>query len=147
MNATGSFRAQILKLATQRLSEGTAEEGDAPNRASRRWAFELAARALRDTVHLEDAARIAGLALELTDEDEISYRTAEMYEIRARWLLDSGSGQGRQELAQAIAIHLAFGSTERARELSKYFMPEGRSRHDETPEHGSDAWDGDLKAA
>ncbi len=95
----------------------------------------------------QDAARIAGLALELTDEDEISYRTAEMYEIRARWLLDSGSGQGRQELAQAIAIHLAFGSTERARELSKYFMPEGRSRHDETPEHGSDAWDGDLKAA
>ena len=71
-----------------------------------------------------DAADVATTALGLTRESDINAGTARLYEVRAQWRINTGDSGGRQDLAHAIALDLAFGATRRAAELSEYFLPE-----------------------
>lgn len=76
----------------------------------------------------EGAHLVAEHALAMTSEADVDPFTALIFEVRARYLLEQGDADARQELAHAIALHLAVGWTDRARELSRHFMPEIRAQ-------------------
>ncbi|MEI6623053.1 MAG: hypothetical protein WCP28_14210 [Actinomycetes bacterium] len=81
------------------------------------------ARATEALSGLAPAAQIAERVLSLTSQSQVNRNTAWMYDIRARHLLESNDPRAEHALAQAIAMHLAMGCTDRARELSKHFLP------------------------
>ena len=108
------------------------EAGEDEGRVSLLRLLEVGSPALSALGRAEEAAQTAGAALDLTTEADVNVRTADLYDIRALWMLESGDARGRQELAHAIALRLAFGSSRRAAELSEYFLPDVESRHEAT---------------
>ncbi|MEI6624223.1 MAG: hypothetical protein WCP28_20220 [Actinomycetes bacterium] len=93
------------------------------------------ARATEQLSGLVPAFEVAERALAITAEADINRNTAHMYDIRARHYLEIGDQRGEQELAHAIALHLATGSVGRARELSGHFMPEISERPGDKSAH------------
>ena len=93
------------------------------------------ARATEQLSGLAPAFVIAERALSMTSKTDVMRSTAYMYDIRARHCLDVGDQRGEQELAHAIALHLATGSIDRARELSGHFMPEISERSGDKSQH------------
>jgi tetratricopeptide (TPR) repeat protein len=87
------------------------------------WSMSIRARALFALGQIDDAYRVADDAIGGTTEDYINWVTAHLYEIRGRILLLETNREGIQDLAHAIALHLANNEDEKARELSEYFLP------------------------
>ena len=84
----------------------------------------LAAAALEVTDQPEAAAELAEQVIASTPASQANRSTALCYEIRGRARLVAGEPGGSQDLAHAIAVHLAKGDERRARELSAHFLPE-----------------------
>ena len=88
------------------------------------WFYSLKATALYRLDRHEEALGVADTALSLTSNDEVSRRTATLYEIKARVSLEQNRPDKERHLAHAIALLLAFDYSETARELSEYFKPD-----------------------
>jgi tetratricopeptide (TPR) repeat protein len=87
----------------------------------------LRARALLATGRRAMATRAAEEGLGLAAEDQLVAERAELYEIRGKSRLPARNGPrvaaAERDLAHAVALYLAAGLTERARELSTRFLP------------------------
>ncbi|MCU0282610.1 MAG: tetratricopeptide repeat protein [Candidatus Nanopelagicales bacterium] len=87
----------------------------------------LRARALLATGRRAMAARAAEDGLRLAADAEMVAERAELYEMRSLSRLTSRSAPrvaaAERDLAHAVALYLAAGLTERARELSTRFLP------------------------
>ena len=71
----------------------------------------------------DQATAIAEHVIAHTPAREANVGTAYCYEVRGRSRLESDEAAAGQDFSHAIALHLARGKVERARELSKYFLP------------------------
>lgn len=87
------------------------------------WFYSLKARVLYALGRHEEAMGVADTALSRTEDKDVSSHTAYLYEIKARVSLEQDRPDKERHLAHAIALHLAFGETRLARELSDYFKP------------------------
>jgi hypothetical protein len=87
------------------------------------WSMSIRARALFEMGSFEDAYKVADDAIGETTEDLINWVTAYLYEVRGKILLFEEDRGGIQDLAHAIALHLANSEDDRARLLSEYFLP------------------------
>ncbi len=83
----------------------------------------LYALALEANDKAEQATAIANHVIAHTPAREARIGTAYCYEVRGRSQLDREEGAASQDFSHAIALHLARGRVDRARELSKYFLP------------------------
>ncbi len=104
----------------------TTDSEDATLRSARLRILALWAYALWMSGESDEAFRLSSEALDQMSDDEFDRLTALIFEVRGRCLMSSDDPAGRQELAHAVALHLAHGSVERARELSQVFLPELR---------------------
>lgn len=88
----------------------------------------LRAKALLATGRRTVAAREADEGLRLATESGMVAERAELYEVRGLARLSSRSrpraAAAERDLAHAVALYLAAGMTEKARELSTHFLPE-----------------------
>ena len=66
---------------------------------------------------------IAEAALAETEDADVNSNTAYLYEIKARASLQRELPDRERHLAHAIALHLAVGEDDIARELADYFRP------------------------
>jgi tetratricopeptide (TPR) repeat protein len=87
------------------------------------WAMSIRARALFELGRFEEAYRVADNAIGETNESLINWVTAYLYEVRGKILLFDENRDGIQDLAHAIALHLANDEDNQARILSEYFLP------------------------
>jgi hypothetical protein len=87
----------------------------------------LRARALLALGRRTQAARAAEDGLRLAADAELVAERAELYEARglARLAPNKGprTGAADRDLAHAVALYLAAGLTDKARELSRHFLP------------------------
>jgi len=83
----------------------------------------LRARALNSMNRTSEALAEVEAALSLTTDENLDSGTAYLYEIRGTHLLEAGKKAGERDIAHAIAIHLASGEDNRARDLAKVFIP------------------------
>lgn len=83
----------------------------------------LYALALDATGQADQATAVAEHVIRHTPAREASLGTAYCYEVRGRSRLDQDETAASQDFSHAIALHLARGRVDRARELSKYFLP------------------------
>ena len=88
------------------------------------WFYSLKARTLYQLDRHEEAMGVADAALAQTKNDDANSNTAYLYEIKAKVSLEQNRPDKERHLAHAISLHLAFGETEKARELSTYFKPD-----------------------
>ena len=112
-------RYQDLLDLTAELDDSRAE----PSPRNLVWKKTLRARALYALDKDVEALSEAESALALTTDESLNATTAYLYEIRAYVELNNGKKSGERDLAHAIAIHLAAGADNEARELADYFMP------------------------
>lgn len=77
----------------------------------------------------DEAFRLADEALGMMSDDDFDRGTALVFEVRGRYLMEHDAPESRQQLAHAVALYLAYGSVERAREVSQVFLPELRPEH------------------
>ena len=110
---------QALLDLTAELDESRAE----PSPSNLVWKKTMRARALNALGHSQEALAEVEAALSLTTDEILNATTAYLYEIRAHIQLEQGKKSGERDLAHAIAIHLAAGSDDEARDLANYFMP------------------------
>jgi hypothetical protein len=97
--------------------------------ASYREFLGLYALALESTGDLAEAKAIATDVITRTPAREAGIGMAFCYEVRGRSLLERDETAARQDFSHAIALHLAHGKVDRARELSRLFLPaDGPSR-------------------
>jgi len=92
--------------------------------AGKNWYYSLKAKSLFALDRHEEALGVAETALSGIDNDEVNSQIAHLYEIKARVSLEQNRHDKERHLAHAIALLLAFGETEKARELSEYFKPD-----------------------
>ena len=83
----------------------------------------LYALALEANDRTDQATSIANHVIAHTPAREARIGTAYCYEVRGRSQLDRDEAAASQDFSHAIALHLARGRVDRARELSKYFLP------------------------
>ena len=88
------------------------------------WYYSLRSRALYHLGKHEEAMGIADSGLALTNDSQVDRSTAYLYEIKARVSLEQNRPDKERHLAHAIALHLAFGDVDKAREMSEYFKPD-----------------------
>lgn len=112
-------RHQDLLDLTNELDDSRAETSE----KNLVWKKTLRARALFALDKDVEAFAEAEAALALTTDDTLNPTTAYLYEIRALVELSNGQKAGERDLAHAIAIHLAAGADNEARNLADYFMP------------------------
>ena len=87
------------------------------------WYYSLKSRMLYALGRHDEAMGVADTALSQTVDESVSSHTAYLYEIKARVSLEQNRPDKERHLAHAIALHLAFGETNLARDLSSYFKP------------------------
>lgn len=112
---------ECLEVAEDALSAWSAESGG--DEASHREFMGLYALALEAAGRSDEATAVARGVIAATPAREASLGTAYCYEVRGRALLDSDEKAAGQDFSHAIALHLARGRVDRARELSTYFLP------------------------
>jgi len=88
------------------------------------WFYSLKAKALYALDRHEEAMGVADTALAQIKNEEVDFNTAQLYEIKARVSLEQNRPDKERHLAHGIALLLAFGETDKARELSEYFKPD-----------------------
>ncbi|MBU6348255.1 MAG: tetratricopeptide repeat protein, partial [Actinomycetales bacterium] len=115
----------LLDLSTE-LDDSRAE----PSARNLIWKKTLRARALYALDKDLEALAEAESALALTTDETINATTAYLYEIKAYLELNDGKKAGERDLAHAIAIHLAAGADNEARELADYFLPKLNPQED-----------------
>ena len=103
------------------------QDPDRLEKSARVQAAALRARALLATGRRAMAARAAEEGLGLAEDAELVAERAELYEIRGKSRLPARNGPrvaaAERDLAHAVALYLAAGLTDRARELSTRFLP------------------------
>ena len=97
--------------------------GNTSSHPGNNWFYSLKARILYALDRHEEAMGVADTALSRTSDKDVSSHTAYLYEIKARVSLEQDRPDKERHLAHAIALHLAFGETHLARDLSSYFKP------------------------
>jgi len=88
------------------------------------WYYSLKSKALFALDRHEEALGVAETALAGVRNDEVNFHIAHLYEIKARVSMEQDRSDKERHLAHAIALLLAFGETDKARELSEYFKPD-----------------------
>jgi tetratricopeptide (TPR) repeat protein len=91
--------------------------------ASQREFSGLYALALESGGRVQEATRVAERVISQTPAREASLGTAYCYEVRGRSRLIIDERAAGQDFSHAIALYLARGRVDRARELSAYFLP------------------------
>ena len=84
----------------------------------------LKARIAADQDRITEAKALAEEAIALTEPHLVNSRTPYLFEIKAEALTQASHEDADQIMSQAVAMHLAYGNDDHARELSKRFMPE-----------------------
>jgi tetratricopeptide (TPR) repeat protein len=116
-------KLDLWEYSIQLLEETTLFGKDSSHPANT-WFYSLKARALYHVGNHEEALGVADTGLSLTLSDDVDEDTAFLYEVKAKVSLEQNRPDKERHLAHAIALLLAFGETERARELSDYFKPD-----------------------
>jgi tetratricopeptide (TPR) repeat protein len=88
------------------------------------WFYSLKGKALFALDRHEESLGVAETALAGVRNDEVNYHIAHLYEIKARVSMEQDRPDKERHLAHSIALLLAFGETDKARELSEYFKPD-----------------------
>ena len=83
----------------------------------------MRARALFALGKSEEALGVADSALAATEDGDVNSNTAYLYEIKARVGLAQMRPDRERNLTHAIALHLAVGEDDVARDLADYFRP------------------------
>ncbi|NBO46362.1 MAG: hypothetical protein EBU85_05040 [Actinobacteria bacterium] len=83
----------------------------------------LRARAYFGRSEWDDALHEVEQGIALTTPAQLNDEAAYLFEIRALIGLERGVESAERDLAHAIALHLASGEDDRARELASHFMP------------------------
>ena len=112
---------ECLEVAEGSLSAWAPDVG--ADVASHREFCGLYALALEQAGRVQEATDVADRVIADTPAREASLGTAYCYEVRGRARLDEDEGAAGQDFSHAIALHLARGKVDRARELSAYFLP------------------------
>ena len=112
---------ECLEVAEDSLSAWSQESG--VDEASHREFLGLYSLALEAAGRHDEATAVAAKVIAATPAREASLGTAYCYEVRGRALLASDEKAAGQDFSHAIALHLARGRVDRARELSAYFLP------------------------
>jgi tetratricopeptide (TPR) repeat protein len=112
-------------LATCERMEYLWEQADRED-LSRRRVLATKARALHALERHQEAAALATEVLASTPVGKYNFETAYMSEYRAESLLLMQHEDAPYYLAQAVALHLAHGNADRARDLSQYFIDEDK---------------------
>jgi tetratricopeptide (TPR) repeat protein len=115
--------SEIWEFSLDKLDE-TKLFGPDSSHPGNTWYYSLRALALYKLDRHEEALGVADTGLSLTGNDDVDEDTAVLYEIKARVSLEQDRPDKERHLAHAIALLLAFGQTEKARELSDYFKPD-----------------------
>lgn len=116
-------------VAVAREHMGHWDQAPISHEASYREFLGLYALALESTGDLAEAKAIATDVITRTPAREAGIGMAFCYEVRGRSLLERDETAARQDFSHAIALHLAHGKVDRARELSRLFLPaDGPSR-------------------
>jgi tetratricopeptide (TPR) repeat protein len=122
-NATCYQNSYMWEFSLMKLEE-TKLFGPSSSHMGNTWYYSLKALALYELDRHEEALGVADTGLSLTGNDDVDEDTAVLYEIKARVSLEQDRPDKERHLAHAIALLLAFGKTEKARELSDYFKPD-----------------------
>ena len=85
-------------------------------RSNLAWKHTMRARAHFAMDAADEALAEVDSALGVTNDDNLDAETAYLYAIRAQLLLRADNKAGERDLAHAIAIHLAAGEDDEARE-------------------------------
>lgn len=88
------------------------------------WYYSLKAKSLYALDRHEEAMGVADAALAQTKNEGVNFNTAQLYEVKARVSLEQNRPDKERHLAHGIALLLAFGETDKARDLSDYFKPD-----------------------
>ena len=91
--------------------------------SGRLWMATMRARALFALGKSEEALGVADSALAATEDGDVNSNTAYLYEIKARVGLAQMRPDRERHLTHAIALHLAVGEDDVARDLADYFRP------------------------
>jgi tetratricopeptide (TPR) repeat protein len=110
-----------LLAAAEEYSAAWAEDVDVTDRAYREC-LGFRAAALEETGQREQAWELADRVIEATPARDAGGATALCYEIRSRSRADEA--EAVQDVAHAIALHVARGKMARARQLSDHFLSE-----------------------
>ena len=92
--------------------------------ASRLWRLSIEAQALQDLGDHAAAVATAEQGIAMLPDEVSAYGKAACYEIRGLNALESDRRQAERDLGHAIALYLGVGQDDRARRLSRHFMPE-----------------------
>ena len=116
-----------LERPTEAIEVLDAQDADSLEKPAAVQSAALRAKALLATGRRAMAARAAEEGLRLAADAEMVSERAELYEMRGLSRVSSRSGPrvaaAERDLAHAVALYLAAGQTERARELSTRFLP------------------------
>lgn len=112
---------ECLEVAQGSLNAWSQEFGG--DEASHREFMGLYALALEADGRTQEATSIADKVIAGTPAREASLGVAYCYEVRGRAGLATEEEAAGQDFSHAIALHLARGRVDRARELSAYFLP------------------------
>ena len=116
-----------LDRPTEALDVLSAQDPQTMEQPARVQAAALRAKALLATGRRAAAARVAEEGLRLAADDGMVAERAELYEMRGSARLPARSTPrttaAERDLAHAVALYLAAGLTDRARELSARFLP------------------------
>ncbi len=115
------LHAECLEAAEQYMDAWP--DGSTAEDPTYREFLGLYALALEANDKADQATAIANHVIAHTPAREARIGTAYCYEVRGRSQLDSDEAAASQDFSHAIALHLARGRVDRARELSKYFLP------------------------
>lgn len=88
------------------------------------WRLSIRAQAHHELGQREEALAAAEAAIALMPDDIAAYGKAACYEVRGLNALGVDQRQAERDLGHAIALYLGAGQDEKARALSRHFMPE-----------------------
>lgn len=119
------FEAQQFSACLTAFDELREVWGEEPAADSRTYldSLGLRAAAMAETGRTEEAAQLAGHVIESTTAAQAGRTTGLCYEVRGLTRLAADEPGALQDLAHAIALHLASGDSIRAEGLSQHFMP------------------------
>ncbi len=115
------LHGECLQAAEQYM--GAWPDGSTAEDPTYREFLGLYALALEANDRADQATAIANHVIAHTPAREAQIGTAYCYEVRGRSQLDRDEAAASQDFSHAIALHLARGRVDRARVLSKYFLP------------------------
>ena len=124
LRAADCYQALGENQISLEMLESTSLFGKDSTHPGNVWFYSLKGKALFALDRHEESLGVAETALAGIRNDQVNFHIAHLYEIKARVSLEQDRSDKERHLAHSIALLLAFGETEKARELSEYFKPD-----------------------